>query len=132
MRGDIHKELEYYVNEDIDINKIYKTMRLFHNSFKNKITFNKNNTKAIMITKKNADIINYCDYFNHMDDLYFFKNNKSYNDNYPILSKKAREDPFNKDYNKIIYHSYKDIIEENARNIRKLLKKCMKSLNKNK
>ena len=131
MKESIKKELDYLVNEDIDITKIYKTMRLFHNSFKSEITINKGDIiKNIMITKKNADIINYCDYYCNMDDLYFYKYNKSFIHNYPILSQKARKESFHKDYNKMEYHSYINIIEGNAVNIRKLFKSCMKTLNK--
>ena len=128
---DITKELDYEINEDIDVNKIYKTMKYFNQNLKDKVIINKNDiTKNVMITKTNADIINYCDYFSKMDNLYFFKNNKIYTQNYPILSKKAREEPFNKDYKKIIYRSHKKIIEDNAVDIRRLVKSCSTALNK--
>ena len=127
----ISKELDYEINEDIDVKKIYKTMKYFKQSLKDKVIVNKNDvTKNVLITKTNADIINYCDYFTKMDNLYFYKNNKIYTQNYPILSKKAREDPFNKDYKKIIYRSNKKIIEDNAVDIRRLFKSCSTVLNK--
>ena len=127
----IAKKLDYEINEDIDIKKIYKTMKYFNQKLKDKVIINKNDiTKNVIITKTNADIVNYCDYFTKMDNLYFFKNNKIYIQNYPILSKKAREEPFNKDYKKIVYHSHKKIIEDNAVDIRRLVKSCSTALNK--
>ena len=100
-------------------------MLLYHNSLKNKITINKNElNKVLMITKKNADIINYSDYYCNMDDLYFYKNNKIYRENYPKLSKKALIDPLVKDYKKFVYHSQKNIIESNDKYIKEMAKSC--------
>ena len=127
----IEKELDYLINEDIDTNKIYKEMKLFNKSLKGKVNTNNNDiTKNVMITKTNADIINYSEYFCKMDNLYFLKNNQSFKKKYPILSKKAREEPLKKDYKKIIYHSHKNIIEGNAIDIRKLIKSCNKIMEK--
>ena len=129
MSNNVKKKLDYFINEDIDIKYIYNSMRSYNNSLKNKITVNKNEVnKDVMITKKNADIINYCDYFYNMDDIYFYKNNKVYRDNYPLLSKKAQNDPFIKDYKKIAYHSNKNTIEANSIDIRDLVKKCKEGI----
>ena len=104
-------------------------MKIFNQSFKEKVNTNKNDiTKNVMITKTNADIINYSEYFCKMDNSYFYKHNKSFRQTYPILSKKAREDPLNVDYRKIVYQSHKNIIEGNAIDIRKLIKSCSRKM----
>ena len=86
----IEKEIDDSIKDD---KNIYKRMKLFHNNYKSKIN-NKCTSKSSIISKQNADIINYCDYLSKMNDLYFYKNNKIYNHYYPILSEKARNEPF--------------------------------------
>ena len=131
MSQDIEKELEYKLYEDIDIKKIHKELKHFSNSFKEKISFNKKDiSKSVLISKKSADIVNYCDYFSKMNDIYFYKYNKAYINNYPVLSQIARKEPFNRDYKKITYNSHKKTIEENASNIRHWIKICKRSINK--
>ena len=125
----IENNLDYLINEDIEADKVYKTMRLYNNGLKNKVmTKNNDITKSIMISKSNADIINYCDNYYNMDDLYFYKHNKVYMKNYPPLSEKARKEPFNKNYKKIIYKSHKRIIDRKTLKIRKLVNSCLEGL----
>ena len=116
MGENIGKELGKKIKEDFDFQTIHKKMKLFSQSFKGKIILNKNDiTKSVMITKKNADIINFCDYFSKMDNLVFYKLNKSFIHNYPILSQNAREDTFERSYKKISYISHKKNLERNIK-----------------
>ena len=117
-------ELDYIANENNDIQKVLKTMKIYHNSPKNIINVNKKKLTNIMINKKTADMINCSDYYYNMDDLFFYKNKKIYFDYYPILSEKANFEPFKKNYTKIVYHSHKDKIDKNSFNIRRLVKSC--------
>jgi hypothetical protein len=127
----IEKNIDYLINEDIESDKVYKTMRLYHNSLKNKVVTNKNFfDKNIMISKSNADIINYCDNYYYMDNIYFYKHNKIYMQNYSALSKKAIKEPFKKNSEKAIHKSHKNIIEGKAVDIRKLVKSCLERFNK--
>ena len=126
----IEKEIDHLVNEDIEPDKIRKAMKIFNQSFKEKVKTNKDITKNVMITKTNADIINYSEYFCKMNNSYFYKHNKSFKQTYPILSKKAREDLLNIDYRKIVYQSHKNIIEGNAVDIRRLIKSCSTSMSR--
>ena len=131
IRKNIEKNIDYLINEDIESDKVYKTMRLYHNSLKNKVVTNKNFfDKNIMISKSNADIINYCDNYYYMDNIYFYKHNKIYMQNYSALSKKAIKEPFKKNSEKAIHKSHKNIIEGKAVDIRKLVKSCLERFNK--
>ena len=131
MGENIGKELGKKIKEDFDFQTIHKKMKLFSQSFKGKIILNKNDiTKSVMITKKNADIINFCDYFSKMDNLVFYKLNKSFIHNYPILSQNAREDTFERSYKKISYISHKKNLERNIKIDRTGIKICKNDIKK--
>ena len=127
MSKSIENELEYNLYDDKEIRSIYNEIKHFNNSFKGKITKNKDFIKSTMITKNNADIINYCDYINKMDDMHFYKNNKIYNDYYPLLSEKARKVCFKRDIRKNLHNNN---FEKKNNDIIKLVKSCKKICNK--
>ena len=121
---EISKSIKKEIDDSINDN-IYKRMKLFHNNYKSKIN-NKYTSKSSIISKQNADIINYCDYLSKMDDLYFYKNNKIYNNYYPILSEKARIEPIKRN----ISNLHKNNIDEKMIEIIKILKSCHKIYDK--
>ena len=119
------------INEDIDNKNVYKKMKLFSKNFKEKIILNKGDiTRNTMITKKVADMINYCDYLFKKDEINFYKNSKSFISNYSILSKITRKEPFKKEYKNTIYKSHKNSLERNTSIIKTLINACKKSLKK--
>ena len=131
MSKHAENELEYEINEDTDVINAYKELKIFSKSFKVKVNhYKKDITKWAMITKKNADIINFCDMFSKRDDLYCYKNKKTIIHNYSALSKRARKEPFKKEYKKINYKYHEKILERNAFNIRMLIKSCQEAINK--
>ena len=115
------KKIKALIEEDIDIPKIRKSMKLFKQSLKGKISFKTNDLfKSSLITKKVADIINYWDNFSKMNDIYFYKNKNTFYKMYPSLSLKATKDPFNKNYAHIYYYLVqKNKIKNNMRNSRR-------------
>ena len=102
-RKSLKNKLNSFIIEDIDIPKIRKNMKLFKNSKKQKISFKSTDLfKSRMITKKVADIINCWDTLSKINDIYFYKNQKAFKKIYPTLSTKATQDPFKKDYSKLL------------------------------
>ena len=116
------KKINSLMEEDIDIPKIRKNMKLFKRSLKGKISFKTNDLfKSSLITKKVADIINFWDNFSKMNDIYFYKNKNTFYKMYPPLSLKATKNPFDKNYEHMYYYMVqKNKIKNNIRNSRRL------------
>lgn len=93
------RKLYVGMTKDINIPKIKKSMKLFKQSFKGKISFKENDLfKSSMITKKVADIVNCWDTFSKINDIYFYKNKNAFSKVYPPLSQKATIDPLDDNY----------------------------------
>lgn len=129
MKKTVENQVEDY--EAMDINNIYLSIINFRNDLKGKVYYSKKDvTKHIMITKKNADIINYGDYYSKMDNLHYYKNNKIYKRQYPSLKIMENNELMIKDYNNIINHSHKNSLEGNNNQMRQLINKCNKNIQK--
>ena len=99
MRKSSNRDLYISMINDVDIPRIKKSIKLFQKSFKGKILFKDNNLfNSSMITKKVADIVNFWDIFNRINEIYFYKNNKSFFKVYPPVSEKAKTDPLDSNY----------------------------------
>lgn len=116
------KRINALINEDIDIPKIRKSMKIFKQSLKEKISFKTNDLfKTSLISKKIADIINCWDTFSKMNDTYFYQNKNAFYKIYPPLSLKATKDPLDNNYAQIYYFlAQKNKIKKNKYKIRRL------------
>ena len=118
-RKSANRKLYVGMTKDINIPKIKKSMKLFKQSFKGKISFKENDLfKSSMITKKVADIVNCWDTFSRINDIYFYRNKKAFFKVYPPLSQRAIIDPLDDNYQlKYIRMSQKNKIKKNITNL---------------
>ena len=97
----LNSKIDGFIQEDIDIPRIRRNMKLFKNSKKQRISFKSSDLfKSPMITKKVADIVNCWDTFSKINDVYFYKNQKAFFKIYPTLSNKAKNEPIIKNYSR--------------------------------
>ena len=113
--------LKYDFRKDLNVKKINENIKNFKNSTKDFISCHQNTNKSLILSKENADIINYGDICYIMEDEHFFKNRKIYMQKYPILSKIAIMDNFEKKNRNFKSQSQENILKKNTENIRSLL-----------
>ena len=83
-------------------------MRETNNSLKGIFTIRNNGMiKKLLINEKSADLINLSDIYCNLDDVNFYKNNKSYFNKYSLINKKKRRD-FKKNHRRLSCYSHKN------------------------